>query len=152
MMTHCVRALVFVVLVASVRDVQAQRASTDDVPPPTTPSHGSAVAAAATIPMSLPLAPRSALQRMPSSWAWRDLAPVAESRSTVGALEPTKAPDDSHRGRNVLIGAVIGAAAGAVLAAATCNGDCILSVGMVVAPAGGAAVGALIALLLTPVR
>ena len=66
---------------------------------------------------------------------------------------PLQGADGSdHRGRNVLIGMGVGAAVGGILASTSCDDDCTFSVGMVIAPLGGAAIGALVALLLTPVR
>lgn len=69
---------------------------------------------------------------------------------------PVPAPvldgDASHRGRNVLIGAALGTGVGGFVGYQSCDDECVFSVGLLVAPVAGAALGALVALLLTPVR
>ncbi len=149
MNTLCVRILV-VAVVASASVVRAQNSPTD--PGPLRSATGATTTSADARQASAPAAVGPTIPRGSFRPALRLADEAAVASWTMNALEPAFEPGSSHRGRNVLIGAGIGAAAGGVLAAATCNGDCMLSVGMVIAPLGGAAVGALIALLLTPVR
>jgi hypothetical protein len=84
------------------------------------------------------------IRRPPGRLVWNQT--VAAGRAFAVALGPLADADASHRKRNVLVGAIVGAAAGVVFASATCDDDCILS------PLGGAALGMIVALLLTPVR
>ena len=91
----------------------------------------------------------------PASQAWSS---VLVARPTLSSIleRPTPAQDKPrNRHRNVLIGALIGGAAGAGYIYYQCShvSDCIGEpIGGLFYVAGGMAIGAVIALLLTPVR
>jgi len=103
-----------------------------------------------------PIRPSGVLKHpLPEDHGW-----IASWRSTgddsTGAFDvsPPLPPSPENRRRNLLVGGLVGAIAGTAVAASVCSdsdGVCLFSPAILL-PIGGAGVGMIVALLLTPVH
>lgn len=118
-----------------------------------------AQAAANTSPFTAqvgPMRPAGALKRVlpPDPGRIDAWSPAADGSTPFLHTDPALQPAPESRRRNLLIGGVVGAVAGSVAAASICSdsdGVCLFSPAILL-PLGGAGVGMIIALLLTPVH